>query len=475
MRDEPLNKVRDRSVAATKQVDGYIAGLPEAGQLPLQIIEGYRNRKFILGWRVPRIFSDGVRRELHVLVDGDFPYTPPRIAVADGPDVLTWPHLEKDGLLCILPSDTAVSSQDSTGVMAYILGEACHLIEESIAGNNIEDFRFEFLSYWTQAADKGATNFISILEPQGPSRQIAVWRGKDVRIVGERPEVLKRWLRRRGVKSSKGGGYTLHEGVLIWLSEPLLPADYPRTAADVRALAHKRSPNAAQVLEDLAAQCVEEIDALIGFRTPHGACFAAVTVRPPRQLGRPEEKNHLLEKGFRPGHVPRNLLVKRYLSCAKKVTRTNVQRTDHLWIHGRDQDARQGCLRAAQVAILGCGSLGSTLARLLAQAGVGSLLLVDPATLDWPNVGRHELGVGSVNHFKASELAREIEKAYPHLADISDHCKRIGPETWTSMDEVASCDLIVSTMGNWAAENFLNDVQQESAGFSADYLWMGGA
>ena len=459
MRDKSLKKISDRRVAAINQVDGYIVGLPEAKRLSPRIIERDHNKKFILGWSVPRIFSDGVRRELHVLTDGDFPYTLPRIAIADGPDVLSWPHLEKDGLLCILPPDSAVSSQDSPKVTAYVLAEACRLIEKNISGLNVEDFRLEFLSYWKLVVDKYVPLIISLLEPQGPGRQVAVWRGRDRRVVGESPEVLKHWLRRRGAKL--GDGDTLHEGVLIWLPEPLLPAEYPHTAADVRVLARDRSPEAADVLEDLAAGCVNEIDALLGSRMPHGTCFAAVTIRPPHQPGGPK----LLEKGFRPGRVPRNLLVKRYLSCATKVPKTTVERADHRWIHGRDRDPRQESLRTAQVAILGCGSLGSTLARLLAQAGVGSLLLVDPDILDWPNVGRHELGADSVGHCKASKLAQWIEKAYPHLVDISYHCKRVGPETWTSMEDVASCDLIVSTMGNWAAENFLNDVQQECADF----------
>ena len=455
MRDEPLNK------AAIDQVDGYIVGLPEAKRLSPRIIERYHNKKFTLGWSVPRIFSDGVRRELHVLIDGDFPYTPPRIAIANGPDVLAWPHLEKDRLLCILPPDSAVSSQNPSAVTAYVLGEACHLIEENISGRNVEDFRLEFLSYWGLAANQGSTNFISILEPKGLGRQIAVWDGKHVRVVGENTEVLERWLSRRSANLGKGRKYKFYKGVLIWLPEPLLPTEYPHTAADVRVLARKRSPEAANVLEDLAARRVNKIDALIGSGTPHGACFAAVTVRPPHQPGRPD----LLVKGFRPGHVPRDLLVKRYLSRATKVTKAAVERADHLWIHGRDQDPRQEALRGTQVAVLGCGSLGSTLIRLLARAGVGSLLLVDPDTLDWPNVGRHELGAGSVKLYKASELAREIESAYPHLVDISYHCKRVGLETWTSMNDVASCDLIVSTMGNWAAENFLNDVQQECIDF----------
>ena len=117
------------------------------------------------------------------------------------------------------------------------------------------------------------------------------------------------------------------------------------------------------------------------------------------------------------------------------------------------------------MAVLGCGSLGGGLAKLLAQAGIGNLLLVDPDTLDWPNVGRHSLGADSVCDYKAKRLEQEIIKAYPHLGDISSQCKRVGPEARSLMGEVISCDLIVSTMGNWAAENFLNDVQQDRADF----------
>ena len=92
------------------------------------------------------------------------------------------------------------------------------------------------------------------------------------------------------------------------------------------------------------------------------------------------------------------------------MTKATVERADHLWIHGRDQDLRQEHLRQARVAILGCGSVGGPLVRLLAQAGVGNFLLVDPGTMDWPNVGRHEMGADSVSRFKAPELARLIEK-----------------------------------------------------------------
>ena len=466
MPDELPKRIRDRWIAAIASVDDFIVRV--AGErLPYRVVERYSKHNFRLGWQVRVNFSDTDYREFHILVDGGFPYTAPRVAVANAPNLLTWPHLEQDGLLCILPTDTAVSGDNPAKVVEYVLGEACRLIEESINGSNVEDFRLEFLSYWVLAADQGATNFISILEPQGPSREIAVWHGNSLHVVGENPEALERWLPRWGAKPGKNRKYKFYKGVLLWLPEPLLPDEYPQTAANVRTLARERSLAAGDVLTKLAASNAESIDVLLGASTANGACFGAITIRSPRG------KRNTLGDGFRPGHVPQALSVNRYLSKGVKVTKATVERADHFWIHGRDQDPLQEHLRMVRVAVLGCGSLGGGLAKLLAQAGIGNLLLIDPAILEWPNVGRHALGADSVSCSKAKRLEQEIIKAYPHLGDISSRCEHVGPKARSLMDKVTSCDLIVSTMGNWAAENFLNDVQQEREHFpTVLYGWM---
>ena len=190
-------------------------------------------------------------------------------------------------------------------------------------------------------------------------------------------------------------------------------------------------------------------------------------------VGRPRKKGNPLVAGFRPGHVPRDLLVNRYLSKVAKVTKAAVERADHIWIHGRDKDTQQERLRRVRVAVLGCGSLGGPLARLLAQAGVSSLLLVDYERMYWPNISRHELGARSVGRYKAQDLAGEIEQAYPHLEDVSWRRDKFSLAATSLIGELRACNLIVSTMGNWAAESFLNDVQQDDADFpSILYGWV---
>ena len=457
MPDEFSDAVGERRLTALAEVGNFVASVAGSG-LPTHLLDRYRRRGYEVGWRVSVAFSDGIGRELHILVDGDFPYTPPRIAVANGPGILAWPHLEAEGFLCILPSDAAISSDNAAGVVEYVLGEACRLIQDSITGSNVEDFRHEFRSYWDLATAEGARRFISLLEPQGPGRQVSVWRGQDVRIVGENPQVLHRWLPRWGAEKGKGQEYTLHDGVLIWLSKPLFPEDYPSTAAGVRSLAREQSLEALSVLEELAASAAGEIDVVLGTPTPNGVCFAAVTLRPSSQAGK--RTGDSVVKGFRQGHIPRDIRIARHLSGITKVTKSSVDRADHSWIHGRNRDPRQDQLRHARVAVLGCGSVGGPLTRLLAQAGVANLLLVDPGVVDWPNVGRHELGAPSVEKPKAPELARQIEKAYPHLGEITWRREKVGPAAGKLMQELASYDLIVSTMGNWAGESYLNDVQQ---------------
>ena len=149
------------------------------------------------------VFSDQICRELHVLGDGNFPYTPPKIAVANRQPVLTWPHLESEGVLCILPSDAAVSSQEPAVLAAFVLGEACQLIEDNIKGENIEDFGIEFLSYWELASDDNVRSTISILEPKETGRRISIWQGRHRRVAGENPEALQQWLSRWGSDPGK--------------------------------------------------------------------------------------------------------------------------------------------------------------------------------------------------------------------------------------------------------------------------------
>ena len=462
MHDRPSDLARRRLATALARLDDFVALNLRGERLPPHVVERYGRHRFHTGWRVRVDFAD-LARELHLLVDDGLPYSVPRIALAEGPGVLAWPHLEDNRLLCTLPTGAAVSTEHPVHVVKHILGAACRLIEECVGGRNTDDFRTEFLSYWAAAVDTTAVGFISLIAPRGPGRRVFIWRGRSMSVVGDEGEALKQWLGRWSVTSG-GLNYRLRDGVLIWLPEPLLPVDYPRSAADVLALAKKRSPEAAVVLEELAVANTHGIDVFLGAPSLNGACFGALRIHP---------GGRKVEAGFRPGHAPRPLLVKRRLGSGFKVTKSIVKRADHEWIHGRDQDHQiQDMLKKRRVAVVGIGSVGGSVARLLAQSGIGNLLLIDPGVMEWPNIGRHELGAASVERNKARALMEQIKQSFPHI-DVSCRTDRFRPPARSLLSELASCDLIVSATGDWAAEGFLNDVQHGAKGFPAVlYAWV---
>ncbi|ATB32456.1 ThiF family adenylyltransferase [Melittangium boletus] len=72
-----------------------------------------------------------------------------------------------------------------------------------------------------------------------------------------------------------------------------------------------------------------------------------------------------------------------------------------------------GGLQRAQVAIVGVGSLGSSVAVVLAKAGVSKFVLLDPELLDPENVARHVGGVDEICLPKVEVVSRAIHRINP--------------------------------------------------------------
>jgi molybdopterin/thiamine biosynthesis adenylyltransferase len=154
--------------------------------------------------------------------------------------------------------------------------------------------------------------------------------------------------------------------------------------------------------------------------------------------------------GFRKGMVPPDIIATR-----SRLRRTDIQQVDVSWT--RLEPGVFDALRDRKVAVLGCGALGGGIARLLAQTGVGRLLLVDPDVLRWENIGRHELGAADVEKNKAEGLALHLRTRLPHLIECDGH--DVGWIQLAQKDEafLDGCDAVVSAMGEWLSESALDD------------------
>jgi molybdopterin/thiamine biosynthesis adenylyltransferase len=449
MPDVPtLEQRRERAIV---QLDDFLCRECGAVRIPDAEVLQIPGRKFVAGWRVT-IQPHQHPRKMNICVDGLFPFSAPRFQLIAGPPFLTWPHVEKDGMLCLGNETFTVDPSQPVGMARQLLVEmAFPLLRASENASNREDFRTEFYSYWNAMVPVGEPPVRSLLSPHGPSRRVRIWRGRHFAVVGETEESVLQWLKNLYGDEKQFDG--TEASCLLWLHKVLLPEQYPHRTSEVREIAN--SSGGGSFLSEMAAKEKRSIPIIFGSLSENGPCLCAVTVLNSQKTDVIGRRVNSIETGFRPGHVPQKLVAERVLNSSTPITRAKVERADASWIHGRDQDPRQAALASRRVTIVGCGAVGGPVAIELAMAGVGHVLLIDPEELTWANVGRHPLGADSVGFGKASQLAKKLTANFPH-AYFDSRTEEFGSVLEKEPNLLLDCDLIVCATGIWSVESALN-------------------
>lgn len=284
-------------------------------------LAAYRGRAAEMGWRFAADFPGGLRR-LDVIVTAAFPSTPARIALVDRPPFLTWPHVEKDGVLCLFPNTTTMSVDEPYDGVAALLKEAFAMVGAAIRGELDGDFRTEFLTYWHHA-ERGDRNVLSLLDPGPPSRRVRVWQGVNQTIVAESDEQLRTWLQNAAPKVAASKIKSL-SGAFVWLDRVPTPAEYPSLANDVCALAERNGGT--DLLDELAREALPHTFVLFGALAEAGPALAtAVVNRPAVVRGRDP-----LSAGFRPSAVPEHVVTGRSAADRRARCQRRPRRTDNV-------------------------------------------------------------------------------------------------------------------------------------------------
>ena len=414
--------VPDIELALQEQLPGRWRRLnvPELAAQPLNI--------FCAGWRIDvpaaSVRIDGVDHFV-VVVDTAFPNSQPRVFAPQAGSDFRWPHVEAEGLLCL--KSTRVVAAPGQRVLQHLLWA-----EELLNYSDVtcrREFEREFVAYWNQraVAKKKRPDVLSLSKPGGESREVVYYTDRvNGRIVlADSKSELVGWLRNSGSNPSD------REVLPTWLlrlARPWIPKEYPEFGRDVLS----------QLPEEILRRVLAPGQAcplLFEARTTTGPAFGAVLLH-----GAAERE---LVKGFRSmAKVPISRILASF--SGRAVQRCPVTRVDGPWVHGREHDEDYPAIRSKSVALVGCGALGGSLAKLLAQAGVGTFLLIDPDDLTPANVARHALGMRSVGENKAQAMAQMLRRDFPHIAAVTPHAKRFQWLAARELEAVAKADLIIS-------------------------------
>lgn len=384
--------------------------------------------QFVMGWRVsvpPGSLQFAEVGYLILAIDNSFPNSQPRVFAPAAGSNYCWPHVEQQGLLCLRPSRNTASIAERITIH---LDDAEQLLNYP-ALKRRKEFEREFVAYWGQRATATSTSnkVLSLVSSRGVTREVCYfYDGKSGRyVIADDKASLKKWLNNYGARPSDKG---IFQTMLFCVSRPWTPSEFPENGEDVTSL----------LPPDMARQyLIPGTKSLFLFevQTATGAAFAAVV------LHGPEYKD--VVKGFRNiSRVPAERIISPY--ARRPAERHAVSRVDGAWIHGRDHPSSYAEIRVRKVAIVGCGAIGSELARLLVQAGVGETVFVDGDSLSTANISRHALGIEYIGLNKALSLQAVLRRQFPHLTFDHAFSKRFERLSSKELYHLASADLIIT-------------------------------
>lgn len=359
---------------------------------------------------------------LFLVIDVNFPLSEPRViapqAAAKGAPA--WPHVEKDGLLCL---STTRFSDDAGRRCLSVLQDALDVLDLDEAAR-VAEFRHEFVSYWLQRSNRSPKEGLALLRPEPVDRDIYYHSGRGAQIVFADSELhLEHWLKCSGLDYRK----PFLETRLVWPAGLDTPHTYPKLGRDVIDLIGQKN------LED-KFPVGGKFPVVLGMMFGTAAVFAGAMLTGPTQ--------QFLSRGFRPSRPrPQRYVAEAFR--ARDIEAFRIERVDAAWVHGRDANAMLTRLAEASAALIGCGAIGGYIARGLMQAGIGTLHLVDHDSLKAANLGRHVLGAEWIGRLKATALSQQLARDFPHAKPPFAHTCRFQDLSSAELAELASCDVVV--------------------------------
>nr|WP_283937817.1 HesA/MoeB/ThiF family protein [Sphingomonas hankyongi] len=112
-------------------------------------------------------------------------------------------------------------------------------------------------------------------------------------------------------------------------------------------------------------------------------------------------------------------------------------------------------LKAAKVAVIGAGGIGSAVIPALAGAGVGTITIVDDDSVEIANLHRQPLYSESDQGKRKAEVAAEFVHELNHFVAAQAVCARIDRDNAKNL--IAAHDLVIDGSDNFATRLTVND------------------
>lgn len=369
------------------------------------------------------------------------------------------PHLSKNGVLCTFdPVESHPNANDPIGVIDEVIERAFFLIEAGMNGANNADYLDEFESYWRQEA---SSNILSLIKVSQQPKEVYLvpfshptW-DASVLAVDSLMEGVQ-WLMQAGATREGEHGTALY----LPLKSMGLPP-FPSTNGELIRRLRTTSPKSVKPLLTFLDKQARPSTILFSMPSLNGHILGAWEHKEAEKIKLnayiSKRKTQKGLKGFRPEYKNALLELQRDFRDISISTHTMVRvDKERLLTRGGDGSMKEDC----RIGIVGCGSIGSHIAKSISDLGVHRMLLIDKDTLTFENIARHLCGAADVGKNKVDAVHAYLASHLPHSENTI-----YNGDVLTILRDYQSllnrCDLSIVAVGHLPTELRLNDLQRK--------------
>lgn len=354
------------------------------------------------------------------------------------------PHVHNNRLVCTRDPNIVSINEEKPGEAVKELLEIAteEIINTGIRKENMEHFVDEFLAYWN---DGVKLRILSLIKPRESIEKLKIVQLKKEflqckYILVQSEKEAHDWLSPLEIEIDSS--FTV-ESLYLPLESPILP---PQKTLDYYKIVKQAGDNGLSAVKEYFRQ--RESDVFIFFSFP---------LRGERILAGWKQAIPKSIAGFRPWKIPFDLRFRK--STIKKI---RVERIDKDRLFKRGGTGIRPSVSDSAVAVVGCGSLGSSLTISLSKTGISKFLLVDEECIEVENVARHECGFveAGLRIPKSLAMKERITKHFPYI-----HCENYDDDILSLLRKeesmLNSYDLVVVAIANLSVERRLNTLLRQ--------------
>ncbi|MFF0830670.1 ThiF family adenylyltransferase [Brevibacillus sp. NPDC003359] len=369
------------------------------------------------------------------------------------------PHLNKHQVLCTFdPVESHPNAENPVGVIDEVIKRAFYLINSGVKGLNSSDYLDEFESYWWQEASSRILTLIDF--PKEPQEMYLIsfshptW---DASLLATNSLFDGiQWLKQAGATTDGEYRKALYLPLLS-IGQPPFPA----TNGELIQRLRTTSPEALKPLITFLDRNPRHSTVLFSIPSSKGNILGAWEHNEAQKIKLNAHKSKRITqkglKGFRAGHKNAFLELQRDFRDVSISTHMIVQvDKERLLTRGGDGSL----IEDTRIGIVGCGSIGSHVAKSVSDMGIHRMLLVDKDILTFENIARHLCGAVDVGKNKVDALHGHLASHLPHSENTT-----YNGDVLTILRDYQSlldqCDFTIVAVGHLPTELRLNDLQRK--------------